>query len=541
MGLPQISSAGLILAGILFLYVAFSIYKKFGAQRKRQPPEAPGGWPVVGHLHLLSATEPIQLTLAKMADAYGPIFTLRLGMKKALVVSNWKIARECFTTNDKIFASRPKIAAGKLLGYDYALIGTTLSGPLRTHMRKIATHELLSSHRLEQLKHIRISEVESSMKGLYELWHRRRRDNGRSDDKVLAEMKTWFGELTLNTIFRMVTGERFSRAFKGDDGEKYKKAMRDVIDLFGLFVPGDWFPFLRWLDIGGHEKAMMKTAKVLDEMLKRWLKEHRQKGSLIEMDVEEFDFMDVMLSLVKDDEQLSSYDDDDDRITKATCLSMMLGGFETTSITMQWALALLLNNPEALKTLQFELDEQVGQGRKVEESDVKNLLYLQAVVKETLRLYPAVPIAFPHESIKNCIVADYHVSTQTRLLVNLQKLHRDPLVWEDPNEFRPERFLSRKNHFDVRGQHPQLIPFGSGRMMCPGISFALQIVSLTLAKLLHTFEVGRPSNELINMEMGVGVTCIRKNPLEIALNPRLPPQAYEYFYENVGDRKNGTS
>lgn len=322
MGLPHLSYAGFILAGILFLYAVFRISKKVGAQRKKQPPEARGGWPVIGHLHLLSAREPLQITLAKMADTYGPIFTLRLGMKKALVVSNWKIARECFTTNDKIFASRPKVAAGKLLGYDYAVIGATLSGPLRTHVRKIATHELLSNHRLDQLKHIRISEVESSIKGLYELWHRRGRHNGMSD-KVLVEMKTWFGELTLNTIFRMVIGETFSRAFEGGDGEKYRKAMRDFFDLFGVFVPGDSFPFLRWLDLGGHEKTMKKTAKVLDEMLNKWLKEHRQKGNSIEIDMKEYDFMDVMLSLVKHHSKLSSYDNDD-RITKATCLVCIL-------------------------------------------------------------------------------------------------------------------------------------------------------------------------------------------------------------------------
>ncbi|XP_038899514.1 cytochrome P450 CYP82D47-like [Benincasa hispida] len=540
MGLPHISSAGFILAGILFLYAVFKISKKIVAQQKRRPPEAHGCWPVIGHLHLLSATEPLHITLAKMADTCGPIFTLRLGMKKALVVSNWKIARECFTTNDKIFASRPKVTAGKLLGYDYALIGTTLHGPLRTHMRKIAMHELLSNHRLDQLKHVRISEVESSMKGLYELWVRQRH-NGMIGDKVLVEMKTLFEELSLNTIFRMVIGEGFTRAFEGGDGERYKKAMRDFFDLFGVFVPGDSFPFLRWLDLGGHVRAMKKTAKIMDEMLNKWLKEHREKGNFIDLArAKEFDFMDVMLSLVKDDAELSRYDDDD-RVTKATCLGMILGGFDTTAIAMQWALSLLLNNPDTLKKLQVELHEQVGQERKVEESDVKNLLYLQAVVKETLRLYPAVPIALPHESIENCIVADYHISTQTRLLVNRQKLQRDPLVWKDPNEFRPERFLSRENHFDVRGQNPQLVPFGSGRMMCPGISFALQFVSLTLANLLHMFEVSRPSNELIDMEMGVGTTCIRKNSLEIVLNPRLPAEVYENLYQKVDDGKNGSS
>lgn len=196
---------------------------------------------------------------------------------------------------------------------------------------------------------------------------------------------------------------------------------------------------------------------------------------------------------------------------------------------MQWALSLLLNNKDTLKKLQFELDEQIGRGRKVEESDVKNLLYLQAVVKEKLRLYPAAPIGIPHESTENCIVANYHIPAKTQLIVNLQKLHRDPVIWEDPNEFKPQRFLMSQKNFDVRGQNPQLIPFGNGRRMCPGISFALQVMYVTLANLLHMFEVGRPSEELLDMEEGIGITCVRKNSLQIVLTPRLPSEVYEQF------------
>lgn len=204
-----------------------------------------------------------------------------------------------------------------------------------------------------------------------------------------------------------------------------------------------------------------------------------------------------------------------------------MAGSDTTTVTMIWALSLLLNNQKVLKKAQLELDEHVGRQRQVREFDIKNLLYLQAILKETLRLYPAAPILIPHESVEDCMVVGYHIPVGTRLIVNVQKLQRDPQIWEDPCEFRPERFLTSQKDFDVKGQSPQLIPFGSGRRMCPGISFALQVMHLTLANLLHGFNISRPSEELLNMEESAGMTSIRKNPLEVILTPRLPAQVYE--------------
>lgn len=131
-------------------------------------------------------------------------------------------------------------------------------------------------------------------------------------------MKKWFADITLNTIFRMVVGKRFAIAFEGSGGEQYWEAMMGFFDLFRAFVPSDSFPFLRWLDLGGYEKAMKNTAAVLDEVLDKWLMEHRQRRNFAQVEMaEEQDFMDVMLATVKN-EQLFGYDAD--TVIKATCL-----------------------------------------------------------------------------------------------------------------------------------------------------------------------------------------------------------------------------
>uniref|UniRef100_A0A2N9I0Z8 Cytochrome P450 n=1 Tax=Fagus sylvatica TaxID=28930 RepID=A0A2N9I0Z8_FAGSY len=389
-------------------------------------------------------------------------------------------------------------------------------------MRKIAMLEVLSNHRLDMLKHIRQAEVSESIKEIYEQLC------VKNKKLLVVEMKKWLGYTTLNVVLRMVVGERFSGAAssienKGND--QRRKALRRFFDLSGTFVLSDAIPYLRWLDLGGYQKAMKKTAKELDHMVGEWLEEHKQRKISGHEVKGQQDFMDVMLSNVTvDDDETSSYDAD--TITKSTCLALILGGSDTTTVTLTWALSLLLNNHEVLRKAQQELDLQVGRERQVKESDMKNLVYLQAILKETMRLYPAAPLSVPHESIEDCTLASYHVPVGTRLVVNLPKLHRDPHVWSNPSEFKPERFLTSHKDVDVRGQQFEFIPFGSGRRVCPGISFAVQVMQLTLATLLHAFEISTPSDEPVDMTEKGGQTNLKATPLEVHLTPRLPVQLY---------------
>ena len=111
-------------------------------------------------------------------------------------------------------------------------------------------------------------------------------------------------------------------------------------------------------------------------------------------------------------------------------------------MTPTWPLSLLINNRQALEKAQAELDIHVGKHRQVDGSDIKNLVYLQAIVKETLRFYPPGPLSVPREAREDCTVVGFHIQAGTRLLVKIWKMHRDPGIWSDPLEFRPERFLS---------------------------------------------------------------------------------------------------
>lgn len=206
---------------------------------------------------------------------------------------------------------------------------------------------------------------------------------------------------------------------------------------------------------------------------------------------------------------------------------MISGGTDTTTVTLTWALSLLLNNPHALRKAQEELDVHVGRERLVNEADINKLIYLQAIVKETLRVYPPGPLSGPREAAEDCTVGGYQVKKGTRVIVNLWKIQTDPRVWPYPLEFKPERFLTTHKDIDVKGQNFELIPFASGRRACPGISFALQMLHFTLASLIHAFEMSTPSNAPVDMTASFGLTNIKSTPLDVVLKPRLPLNLYE--------------
>lgn len=278
-------------------------------------------------------------------------------------------------------------------------------------------------------------------------------------------------------------------------------------------VLSDMLPFLRWLDLKGQESAMKNAFRDIDDVVSLWLQEHRRHSSE--------DLMDIILSIIHESDEYSvvSSMHDPDTVVKAVCMSLILGATDTTTNSLTLTLASIVNRPNVLRKIQEELDFHVGRHRCVDESDIDNLVYLQAAVKETFRLHPTSEFLQPHESMKDCQVAGYHIPKGTRLLVNVWKLQRDPTVWVDPLEFRPERFLTTHRHVHVRGRQFELIPFGSGRRSCPGISFALHVMHLTLSRLLHEFDITTVTGQPVEMSPGLGST-LDPTPLELQLTPR---------------------
>uniref|UniRef100_A0A0D3G7U7 Cytochrome P450 n=1 Tax=Oryza barthii TaxID=65489 RepID=A0A0D3G7U7_9ORYZ len=238
-----------------------------------------------------------------------------------------------------------------------------------------------------------------------------------------------------------------------------------------------------------------------------------------EHDHVEEDFVDVLLALQEESQRHDGSFKLTRDIIKSLLQDMFAAGTDTSFITLEWAMSELVKNPAAMRKLQDEVRRGGG-------ATTAATPYLKAVVKETLRLHPPVPLLVPRECARDtdddATVLGYHVAGGTRVFVNAWAIHRDAGAWSSPEEFRPERFLpggGEAEAVDLRGGHFQLVPFGAGRRVCPGMQFALATVELALASLVRLFDWEIPPPGELDMSDDPGFTVRRRIPLRLVAKP----------------------
>lgn len=265
----------------------------------------------------------------------------------------------------------------------------------------------------------------------------------------------------------------------------------------------DYFPSMGWVDkITGAVRRLEKNVNKFDNLIENVIQEHLDPTSK-RSDYE--DVVDVLLRLQQDASHLTRDD------IKGVLMDIFIAGTETTSATLVWAMSELIRNPRVIKNAQDEVRGVVGSKDRVEEGDLHNLRYLKSVVKETLRLRSPVPLLLPRETISHCKIGGYDVLPNTRVFINGWGLGRDPKLWEDPEEFLPERFMD--GSVDFKGHDFHFIPFGSGRRICPAMNLGIATIELALANLLYCFEWELPpgmSKDEIDMNEAIGVTVHKK-------------------------------
>ncbi|CAK9205347.1 unnamed protein product [Sphagnum jensenii] len=501
-----------------------------------QLPPGPTGWPIIGNLHQLAAKNP-HLILWEMSKKYGPVMRLWLGSHPLVVVSSAQAAGEFVKVQDKIWAGRPPSIAGEVMSYNYRNIVWAAYDNYWRHVRRICSMELFTPKRLETFRAPRTEELSQMIKKIFQ--------DGEKGEAVDLEVK--LGHLASNSITRMLLNERF---FDTDtagekDSHRFKELIFDVFSISLTPLIGDFIPWLKWVTtMSGFKAKIMKARAGIDSFLQTFLelkkskllKQQTQKkppssGTNEEHDGQrqfdqsaEEDFVDVLMAQPSEDGTGHLPEDS----VKAVIQDMLLAGTDNSSLTVEWGLAELLRNPIVMKKLQNELDTVIGKDRIVVETDLPNLPYLQAVTKEVFRLHPTTPLGIPHESMEATTVLGFKFPNKTRLFLNLYAIQRDPMVWERPLEFDPERFI-KNPEIDVRGKHLQLMPFGTGRRVCPGASLAVLFVQMGLARLTHSFDFTLPQGEdptKLDMTETFGLSTPRLHPLCVHPKPRLPKHLY---------------
>ncbi|KAL8123393.1 cytochrome P450 71AP13-like [Apium graveolens] len=461
----------LFVALLVFITLRYFLSKEKRRKRSLNLPPSPPKLPIIGNLHQLG-TMP-HLSLLQLAKKYGPIIYLQLGEVPTVVVSSARLAREVLKTHDLALSSRPQIYSAKHLFYDCTNVVFSPYGAYWRHIRKICILELLSVKRVQSYSFVRQEEVARLVSRVAESY-----PNTTNLTKML-------GLYANDVLCRIVLGRDYSRG--GDyDRLGFQKMLEDYQVLLGGFNLGDFFPSMEFIyTLNGMKSKLQNTFKRFDQFFDEVLKEHLNPNE----DKGEFkDLIDILLEIQKNqDTELPLTTDN----LKAIMLDMFAAGTDTTFITLDWGMTELIINPQIMEKAQAEVRQVVGERRVVLESDLPELHYMRAIIKEIFRLHAPVPVLVPRESMEDVTIDGYDIPAKTRFYVNAWAIGRDPISWENPESFNPERFMN--SSIDFKGQDFELLPFGAGRRGCPAIGFGTSVVELALAQLLHSFDWELPS------------------------------------------------
>ncbi|KAL5579578.1 hypothetical protein UlMin_012020 [Ulmus minor] len=493
--------------------VALLLLSRRLRSRKVKLPPGPKAWPIIGNLNLIGSLP--HRSIHELSQKDGPIMQLQFGSFPVVVGSSVEMAKAFLKTHDVVFASRPRTAVGKYITYNYSNITWSPYGPYWRQGRKMFLMELFNNRRLDSYEHIRREEVKNLLKELF----------GSSKSPIV--LKDNLSTLSLNVISRMALGKKYTDETENGivSPQEFRKMLDELFLLSGVLNIGDSIPWIDFLDLQGYIKRMKALRKKFDLFLEHVLDEHNERRKAVK-DYVAKDMVDVLLQLADDPHLEVKLDRHG---VKAFTLDLIAGGTESSAVTVEWAISELLRKPEIVKKATEELDRVIGRDKWVEEKDIINLPYVDAIVKETMRLHPVVPMLVPRFSREDTQIVGYDIPKGTRVLVNIWTIGRDPSLWDQPNEFFPERFVGK--NIDVKGQDFELLPFGSGRRMCPGYSLGLKVIQSSLANLLHGFEWSLPDGmkkEALDMEEIFGLSTPKKIPLVVVVEPRLPTHLYAF-------------
>lgn len=483
---------GLLLAWTLLLCIRWAAVSK--RSNKKLPP-GPNPLPLIGNLHNILGGQPHQ-SLAKLAAKYGPIISLRLGQMTTVVISSSAVAKQVLQKQDLAFSSR-KIpdAIYALNHYQFSVVWLPVANPWRS-LRKILSSYIFSGCSLDANQHLRSGKIQDLI-----AYCRGCSQTGEAVNIGQAAFKTSINLLS-NTIFSKDVVDPCANS-----GKEFQDVVWDVMEEAGKPNLADYFPVLKTIDPQGIRRKVGKSFGKLLQRIEGMIDERLEARSK-SATTGSTDVLDILLNTNKEDPQAI-----DRNHIERLCLDLFVAGTDTTSHTLEWAMVEVMRNPYIMRKAKAELAEVIDQGKAIEEADIARLPYLQCIVKETLRLHPPVPFLI-RKVDQDAEACGYLVPKDSQVLVHVWSIGRDPTVWEDPLSFKPERFWDLK--MDVRGQDFEVIPFGAGRRICPGLPLATRTLSVMLGSLLNSFDwkaEGDIAPEDLDVEEKFGITLARSHPL----------------------------
>eukprot|EP01018_Ginkgo_biloba_P006867 Gb_13261 [translate_table: standard] len=504
----------------------------------------PIGWPIVGSLLEMGGLAHRRLASLAVRHGATPLMAFSLGSNRGVITCQPDVARHLLSSTD--FADRPLKESAKLLLFGRA-IGFAPYGDYLRNLRRIAATHLFSPKRIAAHEQFRQTETSEMLQSLWE--------NASSvlNSTHVVRVRPFLQRAALNNIMMTVFGRRYDFNGSGENEEavQLQEMVSEGFELLGAFNWADYVPLFKYFHI--HGRIHQRCAKLVSQVkvfVQSIIDEHRLNSASTWAVTNSSDFVDVLISLQMD-EKIS----DADMIAilwvmlnvalrstsilsiycKYFCVvyiviftlivtmsavymlqEMIFRGSDTMAILTEWALAELVLHPVTQSKLHAELDAVVGRVRRVSDADIPKLPYLQAIVKETLRLHPPGPLlSWARLSTKDTVVAGHSIPRGTTAMVNMWAITHDESIWSEPYKFIPERFMASEggDDVDIRGNDLRLAPFGSGRRVCPGRALGVATVHLWVARLLHHFTWVESPGQSVDLSEVLKLSCQMVSPL----------------------------
>ncbi|KAL4618204.1 steroid 17-alpha-hydroxylase/17,20 lyase-like isoform X1 [Arapaima gigas] len=453
--------------------------------------------PLLGSLLSLSTDQAPHLLFTQLGHQYGSLFALHVGPHYTVVVNDFKHAREVLLQRGKEFAGRPKMMTTELLSRGGKDIAFADYSPLwKSHRRLVHASFTMFGEGSNKLQSIVCDEATSLCADLS------------AQASQPLDLRLPLMRAVTNVVCTLV----FSSTYQPSDPE-FHSVMEYNSGIVQTIARGSMVDIFPWLKIFPNKevKRLKECIRVRDELLSRKLREHKETYN----PEETRDLLDALLKGQRSSGNGSSITDDHVLMTAAEVFG---AGVETTSTTLLWMIAFLLHHPEVQDRIHQELDEHIGRNRMPMLADRGRLPYLESTLCEVMRIRPVSPVLIPHVALQDTSLGEHSIAKGTRVLVNMWSVHHDPQQWDDPEKFKPERFL------DAGGQRvspPCFLPFGAGPRVCVGECLAKLELFLFSSWLLQRFTFSVPQEALLPNLQGCFGVVLQPLAYTVSVLPRL--------------------
>uniref|UniRef100_A0A1J3GK10 Cytochrome P450 71B11 n=2 Tax=Noccaea caerulescens TaxID=107243 RepID=A0A1J3GK10_NOCCA len=481
--------------GALVFFASILIGKTMSKSKKNLPP-GPPTFPIIGNLHQLGSHP--HRSMFDLSKKYGSLMSMKFGSVSTVVASTPESVKDVLKTFDLDCCSRPYMTYPARITYNQNDLVFSPYSKYWREVRKMTVVELYTAKRVQSFRHVREEEVASFVDYIKQ--------------SASLENPVNFNEKLMKLSGSVICRVGFGVNLKGSKLENtVDQVIVQTFEVLGSFAAADYFPVIgKFIDrITGLHGKSEKVFKILDSFFDQAIKHHLEDKSIKD------DIIDLLLKMEKGEIGLGEYQLTRNH-TKGILFNILSAGIDTSAQTVTWVMTHLIKNPRVMKKLQAEVREVIQNKDHITEDDIERLEYLKMVIKEAFRITPLVPLLVPREALKDVKIGGYDVPKKTWIHVNIWAVHMNPSIWKDPEAFIPERFMDSET--DYKGLNFDLLPFGSGRRMCPGMAMGMALVHLALINLLYRFDWKLPEGmeaEDVDLQESYGLVCSKKVPLQL--------------------------